>query len=595
MSIGADGQWHASSSPLSCLRFPAWKDRSIKSAQFGIAIVRAVCADGDKGRIADFIDIDPSRDAWIENCTDDGRSELQNETAAEIAVLGSSEESWFKMKMTGHLDYNVPRADAASIFSPLVLSILAMAFLYPILVCAVFFPTPYVDLREQINWGLNFPLYTWKLPPLQSWVSALASLVGFRDAWFYMVVAQGLNAVTFYYLIRIARDFVGVEAIGPLVLMGVCNFYLSAWLPTNALNADQVQAPLWSAAICYALRAANEDRWKNWLLLGVMLGLAILAKYSTVVLIVALCAAAAWVNEFRPVFVNPKLYVAGFLGIAIVLPHAVTELGSHQALRYGFAKLLFDSSIRERLNSVLNFVWPVGVLLLPLEIAAVKHWRDRTIRLQWPPATAQTRFIVVAAIMLAAILIAMILGAGLDYRPRYSYAWLPIAALVTFCVVRVEPSGLRALAWVTMGIWTAVYVISLAYGLLVLRPQLREPAPTAAAMMQRDWDRKFACGPGYIIGDALDAHAVALYYGDFWHRIVGLSTADYFFAPWTDKERIRRLGAIVVGASEADAMHYVDRDFPERTSPVMLRLPYRRTWSDKLHSYAYSFIKPHDC
>ena len=36
--------------------------------------------------------------------------------------------------------------------------LITIALLYPVVLCAVFFPTPFADLREQIHWGLNFPL-----------------------------------------------------------------------------------------------------------------------------------------------------------------------------------------------------------------------------------------------------------------------------------------------------------------------------------------------------------------------------------------------------------------------------------------------------
>ncbi len=511
----------------------------------------------------------------------------------------------FLNEMTGRWGDDAAREDIAFIFSPLVLSLLAIAFLYPIVVCAVFFPTPYVDLREHINWGLNVPLSTLTAAPLPSWISALASLVGFRDAWFYMVVAQGLNAVTFYYLIRIAREFIGADAVAPFVLVGACSFYLSAWLPTTALNADQVQTPLWAGAIYYALRARSDDRWRDWLLLGVMLGLSMLAKYFTVILIAALAAAAVSLREFRPVFVNRKLYVAGVLGVAIVMPHAVAELRSRFTLDHGLAYLhfqYFQSSLIERLHSLWNLFAPIGLLLLPLAIVAAKSWWSRTALVQWRTAPTRSRFILVAAIAFAVIMVAMILGVDLEYRVRFSYAWLPIAGLVTFCLVRVAPTALRPLAEVTLAIWIAVCVGSVIYGLTALREQLREPAPAAAAAMRRDWDSRFTCGPGYIIGDRLEAQAVALYYGDFWHRIVGLSNRDYAFAPWTDMERIRRLGAIVVRrpktAPRLDNDYKFDKaeyDFPERTAAVTLSLPYRRTWSDKLKTYVYSFIRPHDC
>ncbi len=68
----------------------------------------------------------------------------------------------------------LPRRELAALF--------AITFLFPVLLCAVFLPTPTDDLREQINVGLLFPLHTWKNPPLQSWLAGLVALTGARDA-----------------------------------------------------------------------------------------------------------------------------------------------------------------------------------------------------------------------------------------------------------------------------------------------------------------------------------------------------------------------------------------------------------------------------
>lgn len=97
------------------------------------------------------------------------------------------------------------------------------------------------------------------------------------------------------------------------------------------------------------------------------------------------------------------------------------------------------------------------------------------------------------------------------------------------------------------------------------------------------------------MGEKLNAYAVALYYSKGLSPVIGLSDQDYAFAPWTDRERVRRLGAIVVAPSEAEASQLFAADFPERTPPRHIELPYRRDWSGKRHHYYYAFIPPRSC
>lgn len=471
----------------------------------------------------------------------------------------------------------------------------AISLAYPVVVCVLFYPTPYVDLREQINWGLTYPITTWKHPPLQSWVAGLASLAGPRDAWFYMVVAQILNVVCFHYLVRIAREFLDRTAIAPFLLIGVCGFYLSAWLPTIALNADQIQAPLWAAAVFHALAATRDDRWRDWLALGAVIGLSMLAKYFAVVLIVSLLVAALATPEYRRVFIAGKFYVAVLLAAAIALPTIAAELRGRDAITYGGHFFDFGASITSRLDAFVAFASPFALMWLPLIIIAVAGWKEKCLKLaHWPP-TPSARFLGAAAIAFLAILTGMIFITGLQFRSRFSYPYLPIAALLILGFVRVQPSGLIGLVRTMWILWLALIAGTIGYGLFVLRDQLQDPAPGAAARLRSEWTAAHGCGPGYIMGEKLNAYAVALYYSRGPRPVIGLSDQDYAYAPWTDRERVRRFGAIVIAPSEEEARGLFAADFPDRTPPRHIELPYRRDWSSKRHHYFYAFIAPRAC
>ena len=59
-----------------------------------------------------------------------------------------------------------------------------------------------------------------------------------------MALGQLLNLATLFYAGRIARYFIGREAVLPIVILVGGGVYLSASLPTIALNSDQLQTPL---------------------------------------------------------------------------------------------------------------------------------------------------------------------------------------------------------------------------------------------------------------------------------------------------------------------------------------------------------------
>ena len=74
-------------------------------------------------------------------------------------------------------------------------ALLALMFFYPVVLCAVFFPSPAGDLREHINLGLRMPLHTWDNPPLQTWVTGVIALAGAYDSWAFVLAAQVINLI----------------------------------------------------------------------------------------------------------------------------------------------------------------------------------------------------------------------------------------------------------------------------------------------------------------------------------------------------------------------------------------------------------------
>src|SRR5262249_51774542 len=158
--------------------------------------------------------------------------------------------------------------------SGVIRALLGVTFLFPVVICAVFFPTPAGDLREHINLGLTLPLYTGINPPLQTWIAGLVALTGARDGWAFVLVAQILNFVGLIYLAMIVRTFVGPNAVMPLVIIFCGSVYYSLATPSMVLNADQIQVPIWAAILFHALLAQRDNRWRDWLICGALFGVA---------------------------------------------------------------------------------------------------------------------------------------------------------------------------------------------------------------------------------------------------------------------------------------------------------------------------------
>jgi hypothetical protein len=184
----------------------------------------------------------------------------------------------------------------------------------------------------------------------------------------------------------------------------------------------------------------------------------------------------------------------------------------------------------------------------------------------------------------------MVVIGGFRFRTRYGGPLLPIGLLALFCLGGVARDAVQRFARVSLAIWAVIIVGTIGLALAFERVYLRDPAPAAAASMRTEWDRRFSCGPAYVLGHAHSAHAIGLYFG---RSVIGLSTGDFAEAPWVDHARLRDLGIVLVGTPQVPPPANLLSISP---TPVMtLSRPYRRTWNGAEQVYVYSFVPPQAC
>jgi hypothetical protein len=489
------------------------------------------------------------------------------------------------------VDTDLLDAKAIRVRSPTMLLLLAIAFLYPILLCAFVFPTPFGDLREQINWGLQFPLYTYAHPPLQSWIAGLVALSGARDAWAYVLVAQLLNLLGFFYVAETARILFGASGATASWVALAGGLYFIGHVPTDALNADQLLFPLWSGVVYHLLQALRQGRWRDWTALGVVAGLSFLAKYFSGGLIIACAVGLIWIPKFRRVFHDPRFYLAAVICALLFLPTAVAVLLHQNTLTYSFEHFFLKPFDFGWLESIALFLVSPILFGFPFALGLLVTVQRKTTNLGLQ-LDDERRLVLTTALAISAFVLLLIVIGGLEFFPRYLTPLYGLGIIGVLCGVHLEPAAIQFCARLALYGWALCLAGTGVYISCFVNARLREPAPAAAAVLQHNWDSRFSCGPGYILGDGTSAFAIALYYTG---RVTGVSVGDYLFAQWVDRDRLRRLGAIVITTPSRGAVFNFFSELPNQTPRATLAVPYRRTLSSAQHVYIYSFIAPQDC
>jgi hypothetical protein len=445
-------------------------------------------------------------------------------------------------------------------------------------------------LRDHINLGLTFPLHTWPNPPLQTWIAGTVALTGARDSWLFVTVAQILNFIGLAYLVRTVRTFIGDDKVLPLVILFCGGLYYSAAVPSMALNADQIQVPIAAGLFYHFMKAARDNRWRDWLACGAFAGLAVLAKYSSVVLMAAMLGAAMFEPSLRTIFLNSRLYVAGIFALSITTAHFLPELSRPDAALYAASQFDILRSLEMRADALWHVVRSLFLYGAPVVIGLVTlAWRGNLSPAR--PRDPFERFIIATAVGIILLIVLMIVFGGLNYSTRHAHPYFGIWLLALVTLLTFPGEGVRDLANVMRLWWIALLLGSLIYSQVAIHRGFREPSPAAAEALRLNWDRQFACGPAYIIGDSLTARGTAINFG---RPVIGIAPNDIDRAAWFDRERLRRYGAIVATTPASGIFSMLEPlvlDSPGET----LLLPYRRTWNTSKHSYIYHFLAPNGC
>ncbi len=175
----------------------------------------------------------------------------------------------------------------------------------------------FISCARHLAWGYV------DQPPLIAIVTKVAlalfgeSLYGLR---FLPAVAA---AATVVIVGRIARRLGGGPYAQGLAMLGLAlaPFYLAVG---NLLTMNAFEPLLWMSAAYLFVRASNGDRPRDWLALGVVVGLGFLNKYSMFFYMGCACVAIALTRE-RTVFLRRGFALAVLVASALVLPSLIWQ------------------------------------------------------------------------------------------------------------------------------------------------------------------------------------------------------------------------------------------------------------------------------
>lgn len=176
-----------------------------------------------------------------------------------------------------------------------------------------------VDEAHYALYGLKLDWSYFDHPPMVGWLQATVLLFSEGELALRLWPAL-LMALSGILLYRLTRELFVQES--PWLAF-VAVLILQSALIVQLLGIALVpEAPLLVFGLASALAlwsAVSKGRWRDWLLLGLLLGLAGLSKYTAVTLALSVVLFVLWQGQWR-VFLTLRPWLAALLALVMILP-----------------------------------------------------------------------------------------------------------------------------------------------------------------------------------------------------------------------------------------------------------------------------------
>ena len=183
----------------------------------------------------------------------------------------------------------------------------------------IFRETLPMDTIEAIIWGQNGGWLTNKHPPLSGYVANTFYQIFFHQNISMYILSQVFVAIGFIYIYKLARLFISERrsVLSVLLLEGIIYYGFTS----TEFNVNIISLALWPMTAYYFYISINNNKIKDWIILGVLVGVNILNKYSCVNLFFGMFIYLCVSRETRKQFLNKNLYICGIIALLCILPH----------------------------------------------------------------------------------------------------------------------------------------------------------------------------------------------------------------------------------------------------------------------------------
>jgi 4-amino-4-deoxy-L-arabinose transferase-like glycosyltransferase len=409
-----------------------------------------------------------------------------------------------------------------------------------------------LDVIEQLAWGREWQIVYFKHPPLPAWILEAIAMIFGRWAPAIYLAGPLASALALLAIWRLGCNLVGKRRALLAMLAQDCVLYFTLFTPE--FNHNVVLLPLWSAIGLAAYRAIFNNG--SWVVLGALIALGMLGKYTTVLLLVSLFGLAVLHPSLRKLWASRGPYIAIGVALLLLVPHLVG------LWRIDFAPLFFPFARAPAAEHWYgHVVYPLlfalaqlGGVAPALLAMALLGWRRKgeTLFENQPKLESDVRaFLWTITWGPAALAVATSLILGLHLKDMWGapmWCFIGLFAM-TEVLGPITTGGLQrfAIAWGTiLTVVACVFVVQQTIGSYLMRKPTRGqfPGRELAAAVEQRWHEVVGRRPlAVVAGDVWLAGNIAFYGKE---RPSVFIDADPGKSPWITPAVLARTGAVFV-------------------------------------------------
>lgn len=425
------------------------------------------------------------------------------------------------------------------------------------------------DVAEGIAWGMHAQWGYHKHPPFTAWLIAFFAQMGGFAEWAVYLFSQAVALVSFFVIWRLALYFLpALQAfMSVLLLEGIVFFNVK----TDELTPDTMQTPVW-ALIMLTFYTAMTGR-KHWPILGFLCGIAVLTKYSALLLFVPMLVVLLGTKEGQAQMKTWGPYSALLIFLLVIAPHVWWAFKhGFQAMGYAVESMNDEvhvpTNIGQWLLNPLNTFSGILLTLLPVSLMLLAFYKKEKINLSINHFQQFWLLAMGFGPLILAILVSLFTGIYIRHR------WLtPCYLLIGVnAIIYMKPADSRFIPFLKIFAVVFLCIPLVRFGNMYVKPYVRTnsdkfhsyylPVPEIVDYVTRLWQESTGMPLSYVGGENYLTTYMYVYSPD---RPKPLMEGDFEISPWIDVQDLRKKGAVFIWYenNEEDFAETMQEEFPE--------------------------------